>query len=82
MVTGDNAITAKNIAQKCGIYHPDQGGLVMEGPEFRKLKDKEHELNAAIFKLDVCSVACPQCQVILHARRIDASMLRPADLRL
>ena len=54
MVTGDNAITAKNIAQKCGIYHPDQGGLVMEGPEFRKLKDKEHELNAVIFKLDVC----------------------------
>lgn len=54
MVTGDNPITAKNIAQKCGIYHPDQGGLVMEGPEFRKLKDKEHELNAVIFKLDVC----------------------------
>jgi Ca2+-transporting ATPase len=64
MVTGDNAVTAKNIAQKCGIYHPDQGGLVMEGPEFRKLKDKEHELNAAIFKLDVCLLGQAACVLV------------------
>ena len=35
MVTGDNIMTAKAIAEECGIYTP--GGVVMEGPEFRNL---------------------------------------------
>lgn len=39
MVTGDNLLTAKAIAEECGIYR--QGGLVMEGPHFRKLDRKE-----------------------------------------
>lgn len=37
MVTGDNAITAQSIAKKCGILKGEEGELVMEGPEFRKL---------------------------------------------
>ncbi|KAF1810479.1 calcium-translocating P-type ATPase [Eremomyces bilateralis CBS 781.70] len=35
MVTGDNVETARAIAEDCGILVP--GGLVMEGPKFRKL---------------------------------------------
>ena len=39
MVTGDNVLTAQAIAEECGIYQT--GGLVMEGPVFRKLNDVE-----------------------------------------
>lgn len=39
MVTGDNMLTAKAIAEECGIFTP--GGLVMEGPNFRKLGRKQ-----------------------------------------
>lgn len=39
MVTGDNVITARAIATECGIY--TEGGIVMEGPKFRKLSEKE-----------------------------------------
>ncbi|KAI0033543.1 hypothetical protein K488DRAFT_47506 [Vararia minispora EC-137] len=37
MCTGDNVLTAKSIAQQCGIY--TVGGIVMEGPHFRSLSD-------------------------------------------
>ena len=35
MVTGDNLLTAKAIAEECGIY--TAAGVVMEGPAFRRL---------------------------------------------
>src|ERR1700709_493692 len=35
MVTGDNLITARAIAASCGIF--TEGGVIMEGPAFRKL---------------------------------------------
>ncbi|ORZ16269.1 hypothetical protein BCR42DRAFT_351778 [Absidia repens] len=35
MVTGDNMVTAKSIARKCGIYR--YGDLAMDGATFRKL---------------------------------------------
>ena len=35
MVTGDNLMTARSIAGKCGILQPNDGALVMEGLEFR-----------------------------------------------
>lgn len=37
MVTGDNVITARAIAQECGILKDD--GLVVEGPDFRTWDD-------------------------------------------
>ena len=37
MVTGDNKFTAKAIAQECGIL--EDGGLVVEGPDFRTWDD-------------------------------------------
>ena len=36
MVTGDNIATAKAIALNCGIIHPNDGFLVIDGPAFRK----------------------------------------------
>ncbi|KAG6809940.1 hypothetical protein H0H92_014006 [Tricholoma furcatifolium] len=39
MCTGDNVLTARSIAVQCGIYTP--GGVIMEGPKFRKLNKAE-----------------------------------------
>ncbi|KAL0486083.1 calcium-transporting ATPase [Acrasis kona] len=46
MVTGDNILTARHIAQECGIYDPnDPNCLIMEGPEFRALPiPRMHEI--------------------------------------
>jgi Ca2+-transporting ATPase len=35
MCTGDNVLTARSIANQCGIFTP--GGIIMEGPLFRKV---------------------------------------------
>lgn len=35
MCTGDNVLTARSIANQCGIFTP--GGIIMEGPTFRKV---------------------------------------------
>ena len=37
MVTGDNVNTARSIATKCGILHPADDSLVLDGREFNKL---------------------------------------------
>lgn len=39
MCTGDNVLTARSIGSQCGIF--TSGGVVMEGPVFRKLSDSE-----------------------------------------
>ncbi len=36
MVTGDNLITAKAIAEEIGIIQPGDGSVVMEGTDFIK----------------------------------------------
>jgi Ca2+-transporting ATPase len=55
MVTGDNVMTAKAIAEDCGILVP--GGVVMEGPTFRKLSKKD--MDAIIPKLCVLARSSP-----------------------
>ncbi|KAF2813170.1 calcium transporting P-type ATPase-like protein [Mytilinidion resinicola] len=55
MVTGDNVMTAKAIAENCGILVP--GGVVMEGPVFRKLSKKD--MDAIIPKLCVLARSSP-----------------------
>ncbi len=55
MVTGDNLLTAKAIAAECGIY--TEGGVVMEGPAFRKLNKKE--MYEIIPKLQVLARSSP-----------------------
>ena len=52
MVTGDNINTAKAIARECGIL--TDGGLAIEGPEFRE-KSVE-EMIELIPKIQVCFI--------------------------
>lgn len=64
MVTGDNVLTAKAIAEECGILVP--GGLVMEGPVFRTLSSKE--MDAVIPKLCVLARSSPKDKQLLVKR--------------
>jgi Ca2+-transporting ATPase len=61
MVTGDNIITAKAIAQECGIFTP--GGIAMEGPVFRKLSI--YQMNQVIPRLQVLARSSPEDKKIL-----------------
>ena len=46
MVTGDNINTARSIAFKCGILHPEEDFLVMDGKEFnRRIRDHNGEVS-------------------------------------
>jgi len=63
MVTGDNVLTGRAIARECGIYHPEEGGIAMEGPEFRR--KTEEELKALVPKLQVLARSSPEDKRIL-----------------
>ncbi|KAF7553258.1 hypothetical protein G7Z17_g3782 [Cylindrodendrum hubeiense] len=63
MVTGDNIQTAKAIASECGIFRPDEGGIAMEGPEFRRLGPKE--LKEKVQHLQVLARSSPDDKRIL-----------------
>ncbi|KAL8973230.1 MAG: hypothetical protein Q9183_000083 [Haloplaca sp. 2 TL-2023] len=64
MVTGDNLLTAKAIAEECGIFTP--GGIVMEGPEFRKLS--KTQMDQTIPRLQVLARSSPDDKRILVKR--------------
>ena len=61
MVTGDNLLTAKAIAEECGIY--TEGGLVMEGPQFRRLGPKQ--MQQIIPRLQVLARSSPDDKRLL-----------------
>ncbi|KAJ3022976.1 hypothetical protein HKX48_004734 [Thoreauomyces humboldtii] len=61
MVTGDNLVTARAIATECNIY--TEGGVVMEGPQFRKLS--ESEMDAMLPHLQVLARSSPLDKQIL-----------------
>lgn len=63
MVTGDNIVTARAIAQECGIY---SGGIVMEGPAFRQLT--ESEMDGILPNLQVLARSSPEDKRILVRR--------------
>lgn len=63
MVTGDNLTTARAIATECGIYN---GGLIMEGPAFRKLSPAE--MDGIIPRLEVLARSSPEDKQILVKR--------------
>ncbi|SPN97131.1 probable NCA-3 calcium P-type ATPase NCA-3 (Ca2+-transporting ATPase) [Cephalotrichum gorgonifer] len=63
MVTGDNILTGTAIARECGIYHPEEGGTAMEGPDFRRLSDEERK--EKIPKLQVLARSSPEDKRIL-----------------
>lgn len=64
MVTGDNVLTARAIAQECGIYTP--GGIVMEGPKFRQLS--RAQMDRIIPRLQVLARSSPEDKRILVRR--------------
>ncbi|CAN8096931.1 unnamed protein product [Discula destructiva] len=64
MVTGDNAVTARAIAGECGIL--TEGGIVMEGPAFRRLT--EVEMDRILPKLQVLARSSPEDKRILVVR--------------
>lgn len=64
MVTGDNVMTARAIAKESGIY--TEGGLVMEGPEFRKMSPKE--MDRVLPHLQVLARSSPEDKRILVKR--------------
>ncbi|AEO60434.1 hypothetical protein MYCTH_2309634 [Thermothelomyces thermophilus ATCC 42464] len=63
MVTGDNILTGRAIAKECGIYHPEEGGIAMEGPVFRR--KSEEELKKLVPKLQVLARSSPEDKRIL-----------------
>ncbi|CAM1507174.1 Fc.00g068150.m01.CDS01 [Cosmosporella sp. VM-42] len=63
MVTGDNIQTASAIASECGIFRPDEGGVAMEGPEFRRLPAVE--LKEKVKHLQVLARSSPEDKRIL-----------------
>ncbi|KAF2026034.1 calcium-translocating P-type ATPase [Setomelanomma holmii] len=64
MVTGDNMQTARAIATECLIY--TEGGVVMEGPDFRRLSDEE--MDKVLPKLQVLARSSPEDKRILVTR--------------
>ncbi|CAG8725265.1 11539_t:CDS:2, partial [Cetraspora pellucida] len=60
MVTGDNVLTARSIAEQCGIY---TGGIVMEGPEFRNLSNER--MKEILPRLQVLARSSPEDKKIL-----------------
>jgi Ca2+-transporting ATPase len=64
MVTGDNMQTARAIATECLIY--SEGGIVMEGPDFRRLSDQE--MDEVLPKLQVLARSSPEDKRILVTR--------------
>jgi Ca2+-transporting ATPase len=63
MVTGDNLLTGRAIAKECGIYKPEEGGIAMEGPEFRRLS--EEKLKEIVPHLQVLARSSPEDKRIL-----------------
>jgi Ca2+-transporting ATPase len=61
MCTGDNALTARSIASQCGIY--SAGGIIMEGPVFRKLTEEERD--EVVPYLQVLARSSPEDKKIL-----------------
>ncbi|KAJ2851411.1 plasma membrane calcium [Coemansia brasiliensis] len=58
MVTGDNMLTARAIATQCGIFTPGMGGIVLEGPKFRKLTSEQ--MDFIIPRLQVLARSSPE----------------------
>jgi Ca2+-transporting ATPase len=61
MCTGDNVLTARSIANQCGIFTP--GGIVMEGPVFRKLSAADR--NEIVPRLQILARSSPEDKKLL-----------------
>jgi Ca2+-transporting ATPase len=64
MLTGDNILTAKSIAKRCGILTDD--GTALEGPHFRKMSPQV--IDRLLPKLQVIARCSPEDKLILVKR--------------
>ena len=64
MCTGDNVLTARSIALQCGIF--TSGGIIMEGPVFRQLSDKE--MLEIVPRIQVLARSSPEDKKLLVAK--------------
>jgi len=64
MVTGDNIATAKAIARQCGILR--EGGVAVEGPNFRKMRPAD--VDAILPNLQVMARSSPDDKYLLVTR--------------
>lgn len=56
MVTGDNINTARAIAAKCGIIHPGDDFICLEGKDFnRRIRNEKGEVSGGLRPLLACS---------------------------
>lgn len=52
MVTGDNVITARSVAIKCGIIKPNDESLVYDGEEFNSyIRDPDKTVTILIIQI-------------------------------
>lgn len=71
MVTGDNVMTARAIAIRCGIITPGEDFLVLEGKEFNKqIKNEDNKVDQAKFDL-----IWPRLRVLARAQPTDKYIL-------
>ncbi|XP_042585407.1 plasma membrane calcium-transporting ATPase 3-like isoform X4 [Cyprinus carpio] len=81
MVTGDNINTARAIAAKCGIIHPGDDFLCMEGKEFnRRIRNEKGEIEQELIdkvwpKLRVLARSSPTDKHTLVKGIIDSTIL-------
>lgn len=61
MCTGDNVLTARSIASQCGIF--TAGGIIMEGPIFRRLSPQEQR--EIVPRLQILARSSPEDKRIL-----------------
>ncbi|XP_068720375.1 plasma membrane calcium-transporting ATPase 3-like [Montipora capricornis] len=83
MVTGDNVITARSVAIKCGILKPNDESLVYDGDEFNSyIRDPDRKINEDRFnamwpKLSVLARAKPSDKFTL-VKGMMQSHIKPA----
>ncbi|GMP86719.1 hypothetical protein CsSME_00039394 [Camellia sinensis var. sinensis] len=92
MVTGDNINTAKAIARECGIL--TEGGLAIEGPDFRSKSPEELEHIIPRIQVMARSLPLDKHKLVTHLRNMfevvavtgdgtnDAPALHEADIGL
>lgn len=86
MVTGDNAMTARSIASKCGILKESQGHTVLEGPAFRqRVLDangnlRQDEFDAIAPNLRVLARSSPKDKYTLVSGLLASQALGPRQV--
>eukprot|EP01120_Amphizonella_sp_Union-15-10_P014954 TRINITY_DN7486_c0_g7_i1.p1 TRINITY_DN7486_c0_g7~~TRINITY_DN7486_c0_g7_i1.p1 ORF type:complete len:1045 (-),score=272.60 TRINITY_DN7486_c0_g7_i1:55-3144(-) len=68
MLTGDNILTAKTIAKRCGILDEESGGIAIEGPKFREILDNKSKLDRMLPKIQVMARCSPDDKLQLVKR--------------